>query len=37
MKLRSVRLKESLDVRNKVYEMIDELGYKFSEWYNNRL
>ena len=35
MKLRSVRLKESLDVRNKVYEMIDELGYKFSEWFND--
>ena len=34
-KLRSVRLKESLDVRNKVYEMINEAGYKFSEWFND--
>ena len=35
MKLRKERLEESLDVRNKVYEMIDEAGYKFSEWFND--
>jgi hypothetical protein len=35
MKLRNVRLEESLDVRNKVYEMINDAGFKFSEWFND--
>ena len=35
MKERNVRLKESLDVRNKVYKMINDLGFEFSEWFND--